>query len=196
MRSFGEIWNAVHEIPSAVGVYECEKLYDIAADLAEDSLMVELGCACGRSTAVLGAVARDKNLRFITIDPFKTDYWQTENRQEAIDFFKKNMQLLDTKYELLIDYSQNVALDWWGHEFETEEKVDFLFIDGDHRYRGVRLDCELWIPFVKRGNYILFDDYSSSWEGVKKAVDEREDIEKIMEIENSILTRKIVGAKV
>ncbi len=185
------IWPVIQNIPSAVGEEECFNLYDIASDLKEGSLIVELGCACGRSTAVLGAVAKDKNLKFITIDPFKTDYWKTEDKQEAIDFFKKNMQLLETKYELLIDYSQNVAIDWWGHEFDVEEKVDFLFIDGDHRYRGVRLDCELWIPFVKKGSYILFDDYSSSWVGVKKAVDERQDLEKIMEIENSILTRKL-----
>ena len=185
------IWPIVQDIPSAVGEEECFKLYDIVSDLKEDSLIVELGCACGRSTAVLGAVAKDKNLRFITIDPFVDNYYQTEDKQKAIDFFKQNMELLDTKYELLIDCSQNVALRWWGQDFEVEEKVDFLFIDGDHSYRAVRLDCELWIPFVKKRSYILFDDYSSSWEGVRKAVDEREDLEKMMEIENSVLTRKI-----
>ena len=35
-------------------------------------------------------------------------------------------------------------------------KLDFLFIDGDHRYEGVRRDFEMYGPLVRRGGIIAF----------------------------------------
>jgi cephalosporin hydroxylase len=36
--------------------------------------------------------------------------------------------------------------------------VDFLFIDGDHSYDGVKRDFELWSPLVRSGGLIAFHD--------------------------------------
>jgi methyltransferase family protein len=36
--------------------------------------------------------------------------------------------------------------------------IDFLFIDGDHSYDGVRLDYEMYGPLVARGGLIAFHD--------------------------------------
>lgn len=38
------------------------------------------------------------------------------------------------------------------------EKVDFLFIDGDHTYEGVRKDFEMYSPLVKKNGMITFHD--------------------------------------
>lgn len=38
------------------------------------------------------------------------------------------------------------------------EMVDFLFIDGDHRYEGVKLDYLMYTQFVKPGGWIGFHD--------------------------------------
>lgn len=37
-------------------------------------------------------------------------------------------------------------------------KIDFLFIDGDHRYRGVKKDLNLYAPLVKSNGLIVFHD--------------------------------------
>jgi predicted O-methyltransferase YrrM len=37
-------------------------------------------------------------------------------------------------------------------------KVDFLFIDGDHSYEGVKKDFEMYSPLVKKGGIIVFHD--------------------------------------
>jgi hypothetical protein len=37
-------------------------------------------------------------------------------------------------------------------------KIDFLFIDGDHRYSGVKKDWKLYSPLVKRNGLIVFHD--------------------------------------
>jgi len=39
-----------------------------------------------------------------------------------------------------------------------DHKLDFLFIDGDHSYEGVKTDFELYSPLVKKGGIIGFHD--------------------------------------
>jgi predicted O-methyltransferase YrrM len=54
-----------------------------------------------------------------------------------------------------------------SHSQETLEEVkkilkdnqlDFLFIDGDHTYEGVKKDFEMYSPLVKKGGIIAFHD--------------------------------------
>lgn len=39
-----------------------------------------------------------------------------------------------------------------------KEPIDFLFIDGDHNYQGVRSDYEMYAPLVRRGGIIAMHD--------------------------------------
>lgn len=64
--------------------------------------------------------------------------------------------------------SQEIILvDADSHNIETRdkinsilnnEKLDVLFIDGDHTYEGVKRDFELYSPFVRSGGLIAFHD--------------------------------------
>lgn len=38
------------------------------------------------------------------------------------------------------------------------ERLDFLFIDGDHSYEGVKRDFEMYSPLVRKGGIIAFHD--------------------------------------
>jgi predicted O-methyltransferase YrrM len=40
----------------------------------------------------------------------------------------------------------------------TDKPLDFLFIDGDHTYDGVRTDFEMYAPFVRNGGIVAFHD--------------------------------------
>ena len=42
------------------------------------------------------------------------------------------------------------------------EKVDFLFIDGDHTYEGVKKDFEMYSPFVRIGGIVALHDINDS----------------------------------
>jgi cephalosporin hydroxylase len=62
---------------------------------------------------------------------------------------------------------QVFALSGDSHDGETRERVaevlageqlDFLFIDGDHTYEGVKLDYQMYQPFVRPGGWIAFHD--------------------------------------
>lgn len=43
-------------------------------------------------------------------------------------------------------------------EILNAEKIDFLFIDGDHTYEGVKCDFGLYGPMVSKGGLIAFHD--------------------------------------
>jgi hypothetical protein len=58
----------------------------------------------------------------------------------------------------------------------ADESLDWVYIDGDHSYAGVKADLEAWFRTVKPGGAMAGDDYghTGSWfgDGVKRAVDE------------------------
>ena len=55
----------------------------------------------------------------------------------------------------------------------NEEKLDFLFIDGNHLYEYVKLDLEMYIPLVKKGGIVALHDIGYAEEGgVHKLWDE------------------------
>ena len=64
-------------------------------------------------------------------------------------------------------------------------KIDFLFIDGDHTYRGVKKDFEMYSPLVKESGIIAFHDIvgyspetgcevSRFWEEIKEKYEHQE----------------------
>jgi hypothetical protein len=56
-----------------------------------------------------------------------------------------------------------------------DDFFDWVYIDGNHSYEFVRQDLELYWRKLKRGGYIVCDDYHHAgfWEdGVTRAVDE------------------------
>ncbi|WP_343302860.1 class I SAM-dependent methyltransferase [Chitinophaga niabensis] len=45
-----------------------------------------------------------------------------------------------------------------AHTIYPQNDVDFLFIDGDHSYNGVKADYENYAPLVRSGGLIVFHD--------------------------------------
>jgi predicted O-methyltransferase YrrM len=38
------------------------------------------------------------------------------------------------------------------------KRLDFLFIDGDHTYEGVKQDFEMYTPLVRKGGLVAMHD--------------------------------------
>jgi predicted O-methyltransferase YrrM len=60
----------------------------------------------------------------------------------------------------------------------NDNKIDFLFLDGDHSYEGIKQDFEWYAPLVRSGGMIAFHDIKPSlpdnwiqvgrfWESIK-----------------------------
>jgi predicted O-methyltransferase YrrM len=43
-------------------------------------------------------------------------------------------------------------------DFFEDKPLDYLFIDGDHTYDGVKQDFEMYSPMVRPGGIIVFHD--------------------------------------
>lgn len=59
----------------------------------------------------------------------------------------------------------------------NDRSMDFVFLDGDHSYEGVKADLAAWVPKVKVGGWICGHDYANAlpqfdFSGVDKAVNE------------------------
>ena len=53
-----------------------------------------------------------------------------------------------------------------------DESIDAIFIDGDHSYEAVSKDLPFWWKKLRKGGWLLGDDYDSCHPGTKRAVDE------------------------
>lgn len=148
-------------------------------------VFVELGSLWGRSTIKMAQLIRDsgKDITFYSVD-----FWDlrgiTDGKwsQEDIDWFSRfNIkESQDVCYETMLTTANKCGVLKYIHPIKLssrvayklfdDESIDFIFIDADHSYEGVKEDIQLWTPKVKTGSIIAGHDYD--WSGVRKAVDE------------------------
>jgi len=68
----------------------------------------------------------------------------TAGRDVRLHLLQKNSQVSETRNEV-----ENIL---------AGEKLDILYIDGDHTLRGVTADFDLWHSLVRPGGFIVFHD--------------------------------------
>ena len=117
--------------------------------------IVEIGTAKGGTLYVWCSIAQPDAL-IISIDmpggPFGGGYtfndmkkFRTYKRiKQSLFFLRADSHKQTTKKRLM-----NIL---------NGKKIDFLFIDGDHSYRGVKRDFHLYASLVKRNGLIAFHD--------------------------------------
>lgn len=156
------------------GFFNFDNIYSRIVNLAQPgSLFVEIGSWKGKSSVFMAEKIKEsgKNIEFYVIDTFDG----TENEHEDYDEIK-NKNLYDVylkNIEPLKSYIKTVkgsSLD--VHAQFNNNSIDFLFIDGDHTYKGVRSDLENWFTKVKAGGIIAGHDYTEPTCGVRMAVDQ------------------------
>jgi predicted O-methyltransferase YrrM len=133
------------EIVSLVGVVERLK----------PRVVLEIGTA-GGGTLFLFCRASDPDAMIISIDlpggRFGGGYpkWR-------IPLYKSFVKG-DQKLYLIRDDSHNSKTFEEVKNILGGRMIDFLFIDGDHRYDGVKRDFEMYAPLVRSGGIIAFHD--------------------------------------
>lgn len=113
------------------------------------------------------------------------DVWREEGIPGQNDSDKSQEELdsayrhLEHKYighknvKIIRDYTVKAA------ELFPDEFFDCIYIDADHTYEGAKADVEAWHPKVKKGGFVIGDDYWDRYSpkrhvrfGVVKAVNE------------------------
>lgn len=125
-------------------------LYDIVNQYPPEYNVtyVEIGCFAGGSACL---ILQRENTTVVSLDIGNPiDQSVVENNVNRLNthnnkytYIKGNSHHKET-YDILMKYI---------------EEIDVLFIDGDHSYNGVIKDFEMYSKLVKKGGYIVFDDY-------------------------------------
>lgn len=88
----------------------------------------------------------------------KRDLWFNE-RFGNCHFIRGDSHKDEIRLEVINLASQNCQFHDFGSDvYLNTEFFDFLFIDGDHSYKGVEQDFKDYSPFVKKGGIIAFHD--------------------------------------
>jgi len=159
------------------GWFDYENVYDtvleyLSVKLKRKLRVVEIGAWLGKSSFYLVQQHCDKADIYI-IDTWKgspgelhsTHSLATE-RDIYLDFIE-NMKIHHGKFTAIRSMSVDAA------KLFQDLSVDFIFIDGDHTYEGVKSDIEAWQIKLTEFGVIAGHDYVIGWDGVRKAVNEK-----------------------
>ena len=134
---------------------------------------VELGVAYGGNSASILSI--DNVTKLYGVDPYlhMDGYDDPMNlpQQEFDKLYVSVLKRLDDKRYTHIRKTSKEAVN------DVPGQVDFIFIDADHSYEGVKEDIEIWFSKVRIGGIISGHDYGHvNFPGVKKAVHEFFDV--------------------
>ena len=153
-------------IKSDLTIKERKKLHELAVG---KNIIMEIGSYKGASACCFGSALKNgfyKNKKIICIDTW-TNVAMSEGKLSTEKDFKKNTLAFKEFIYPIKGYSNKVL----ENVQELSDYADLIFIDGDHSYKGVKQDWELYKRFLKTGAIIIFHDYGWA-EGVQKIINE------------------------
>ncbi len=141
---------------------------------------VELGVDRGDMSESL--LKRHSDLFLYMVDPYPPpDQWPESYKQSRDYHARLSPEEQEKRWKRALaatafaaDRTRLFKMFSWDAAAMVPE-VDFVFIDGDHTYEGVKADIAAWTGKVKSGGILGGHDYSyetESGKGVSKAVDE------------------------
>ncbi|NWF75121.1 MAG: class I SAM-dependent methyltransferase, partial [Nitrospirae bacterium] len=157
----------VLSIPGLLAPGQEEFLFNKVNSLQDDAIIVEIGSYKGRSTVAMGYACKGTKRRIYCIDTWdgnETDFqernfydvWQENIRKNGIE-----------KHVTPLKGNSHYILSRWD-ELTNGKMIDFIFIDGSHRFLDVLKDFEMTYPFIKKGGLIAFHDVVHSWPGPER----------------------------
>jgi hypothetical protein len=106
-------------------------------------------------------------MRYYPNDNFAKDVVSYGGFELLVKNIKLHLKEHDSRYTWLRQPSVTI-----NNEQIPDESLDAVFLDGDHSYEAVSKDLPFWFNKVKKGGWLLGDDYASCCPGTTKAVDE------------------------
>ena len=150
-----DITTSITQIEGWLGEEEIKMLYNLITNLKNNASLVEIGSWCGRSLSLITLAARKagNTNKIFSIDPFLTSKNEDNGKFPT---FKKNLEDLKIWNEIIhIKEKSQIA----GIKFN--ENIEFIFIDGFHKYESVKEDFKLFSKQVIDGGYIALHDVGS-----------------------------------
>jgi hypothetical protein len=150
-----------------------ELLYLAAAlsvcDWRPGAFVVEIGAFKGQTTVFLAQVLNLLGLRVpvLSVDPFELVQPDPLNPKGSYSDYRETVHRnqLDDNCFPIVAFSEHAAA-------VIADSIGLLVVDGGHHYDVASRDLELYGPKVIPGGIVFVDDYTTSYPGVMRAVDE------------------------
>jgi predicted O-methyltransferase YrrM len=152
----------------------------VARHLPKDAVGVEIGVFKGDFSSSILEVLTPKKL--FLIDPWQNmddpKFAKSLFGKDSVNDMAQIMSDVAARFKDEISAGRVVMMQGKSEERLAEIKdasVDFVYIDGDHSYEGVKQDLELAFPKVKPGGFLALDDYNiEGWwkDGINRAAHE------------------------
>jgi predicted O-methyltransferase YrrM len=150
----------LEKIYSTTPAYECDVISELIECVPQDAVIVEIGTGGGRVTALLAYACVGTRRRVYTIDSGeeKNRYRWHRDPKEVVE------ELGLGQYVQFIEGKSQEA---WK---DVGKQVDFLFIDGSHKYSDVLADILNWYPLMKKGGIISIHDFDPGCEDGRQVI--------------------------
>lgn len=125
---------------------EQELVYELACTIPEGGRIVELGTCWGKTSVVLACAAKEREGNYLGIDNFSL-----EGSQKEVVALLNNTVGEDAFWGIAQE-------DTHASRWKVYGDIDLLLIDAGHDEENVRQDCEIWIPQVRPGGIVVWDD--------------------------------------
>jgi len=153
------------------GWFNYQDFYDQMIEKFNHAIFVEIGAWKGRSAAYMGERIKEskKDIKYFVIDTFKGNPDELIHMSDPDIINRTLYQTFINNIKPLRDYITPLVGDsHLLHNKFNDNSIDFLFIDGDHSFKSVSEDIQLWLPKVKG----ILSGHDYNWLDVQKAVNE------------------------
>jgi len=154
------IFDKNRDVPSWTSEMERIELMNLACQVRDDGLIVEIGALYGGMTAVIGL--SQPKARIIAVDNFS---WSPiAERPASKDELLKNTAACGVHNVEVMEGDSRVIGKTW------QQPIDLLWIDGGHSYEYVRSDLDNFGPHAK---VIALHDWDNAfWPSIRQAVED------------------------
>lgn len=148
----------IDRFKGSISPEEAETLAGFASQVTDGDI-VEIGSWRGKSAIALCLGIREISDRpkpkIFCIDPhveFTGVYGGKFSGNDRRAFYKAMLDAGCAEDVALVNLPSVVAARAWAND------IAMLFIDGDHTLEGVQADADSWLPLLKNGSVVAFDD--------------------------------------
>jgi predicted O-methyltransferase YrrM len=147
------------------------------SNLPKMDICLEIGCFEGLTSNYIVNQLLNENGKLICVDPLTDTYLNNDlsdfeiiSNTKDFGYFKNQYErfIYNTKEEIesgKIELIRDLSFNCYESLLKKyTNKIDFIYIDGDHRAKYVYLDSVNCFKLCKINGYILFDDYL--WEDI------------------------------
>lgn len=146
--------------------------------------VIEIGSLAGKSAAVLAILSRRFGIgNVLTVDSWQWAAGQQHDSPETVSTHMADSWDFDVLIKIFLSNLIPLGMGIFNYIHNESEKaikiyknnklvesevfgktkysgeIALIHIDGNHDYSKVKLDCDLWLPLLAPGGWLILDDY-------------------------------------